>query len=352
MTATVVQGFRRYEFTSTVTNFLSTLAREMNTFPYEDVNWKVTYFPNDPYSQPRAHNAQTRTYSSPQGSLTFENLRNSNLFFSLCLNISVSYSSSSNAWTTYGYQLRCGLTKSTVDLSPYPDISLELGEEANIPFHTSNGNTTLNITYKWTVFPLKEAIFIFGEAQNNIGYAYPFRLYLGRLLPYEKEDPTVENDFIGIFSHAPVASDSNWANNSLYNVGRGIIKASRNNKKYELYNFCTSAQATSPGLGNRYFISPWYVFQPAEGVRGEFQQMRTIVFKDAKQFPDGTMIDLDGKRYHVFHVNDQQQPTSIKSWIDFDGKGRAIQPYFFDSNTLLGDGQRAILFELPTEVSK
>lgn len=351
MTATVVQGFRRYEFTSTVTSFLSTLAKEMNTYPYEDVNWKVTYFSNDPYSQPRAHNSRTRTYSSPQGSLTFESLRNSNLFFSLCLNISVFQHPYDNSWTTYGYQLRCGLNRPIIDSSPYPDISLGLGEEANIPFHTASSNITLNITYKWAVFPLKEAIFIFGEAQNNIGYAYPFRLYLGKLSAYEKEDSTVEKDFIGVFSHAPIASDSNWTN-SLYNVGRGVVKASRNNKKYELYNFCTSAQATSPGPSNRYFISPWYVFQPQEGVRGEFQQMKSVVFKDANQHPDGTMIDLDGKRYHVFHVNDQQQPTSMKSWIDFDGKGRAIQPYFFDSNMLLGDGQRAILFELPTEVSK
>lgn len=349
MTATVVQGFRRYEFTSTVTSFLSTLAKEMNTYPYEDVNWKVTYYPKDPYSQPKAFNApnQGQVYGNPLGSITLENLNNKSLFFSLCLNYPVVYK-----WTLYGYQLRCGLTRPSTEEESYPDVSYNIGEEANIPFHTSAGNVTYDIAYKWTVFPMKEAIFIFGEALSNIGYAYPFRLYMGKLNAYEKEDSAVEDSFVGIFSHAPIGSDGNWANNNLYNIGRGVVRASRNNKKYELYNFCTSAQATSPGLGNRYFISPWYVFQPQEGVRGEFQQMKSVVFKDANQHPDGSMIDLDGKRYHVFHVTDQQQPTSYKYWVDISGQTRNIQPYFFDSNTLLGDGQRAILFELPTEVSK
>ncbi|NMI06658.1 hypothetical protein HF638_21965 [Paenibacillus sp. SZ31] len=352
MAATVVQGFRRYEFTSNVTNFLSTLATEMSTYPYEDVNWKVTYYPKDPYSQSKAYNNQAQTSSGPQGSLTLENLNESSLFFTLCLNYPYQYGSTSYA---QGYQLRCGMNKPASGIEPYPDIALNVGEETNIPFHTSTKTATgvtLNIIYKWTIFPMKEAIFIFGEALNNIGYAYPFRLYLGKLSSYEKEDPAVEGGFVGIFSHAPIESNSEWANNNLYNVGRGVVRTSRNNKKYELYNFCTSAQATSPGSGNRYFISPWYVFQPKEGVRGEFQQMRSIVFKDANQYPDGAMIDLEGKRYHVFHVNDQQQPSNYKYWIDVSGQTRHIQPYFFDSNTLLGDGQRAILFELQTEVSK
>ncbi|WP_366349182.1 hypothetical protein [Paenibacillus amylolyticus] len=347
MTATVVQGFRRYEFTSTVTSFLSTLAKEMNTYPYEDVNWKVTYYPKDPYSQPKAYNSQNQPYSNPLGAVTLENINDASLFFTLSLNLSVSY-----GWTTFGYQLRCGLNRPSVGEEPYPDVSLAIGEESNIPFHTSSNNVTLNITYKWTVFPLKEAIFIFGEAITNIGNAYPFRLYMGNVASYEKEDPAIKNDFVGIFSHAPIGNDTNWANNNLYSVGRGVVRTSRNNKKYELYNFCTSAQATSPGSGNRYFFSPWYVFQPKEGVRGEFQQMRSAVFKDANQHPDGSMIDLDGKRYHIFHVTDQQQPTSYKYWVDISGQTRYIQPYFFDSNTLLGDGQRAILFELPTEGSK
>ncbi|MDR6720396.1 MULTISPECIES: hypothetical protein [Paenibacillus] len=351
MTATVVQGFRRYEFTSTVTSFLSTLAKEMNTYPYEDVNWKVTYYPKDPYSQPTSY-TNNQLYGGTLGSLTLENLNDTSLLFSLCLNLSVNRASSTSAWITYGYQLRCGMNRFSEDSGPYPDISLDLGEEANVPFHSTSGNITMNVTYKWTVFPLKETIFIFGEALNNIGYAYPFRLYLGKLSSYEKEDPAVEGGFVGIFSHAPIESNSEWANNNLYSVGRGVVRTSRNNKKYELYNFCTSAQATSPGLGNRYFISPWYVFQPKEGVRGEFQQMKSVVFKDSNQHPDGTMIDVDGKRYHIFHVTDQQQPIHYKYWIDIVGKSRFIQPYFFDSNMLLGEGQRAILFELPTEVSK
>lgn len=349
MTATMVQGFRRYEFTSTITNFLSNLTTEMNTYPYEDTNWKVTYYAKDPYSQPRAYNSQNQTYSSPQGAVTLENMNDTSLFFTLCLNFPYQYSS-----YIQGYQLRCGMHRPTAGIEPYPDVSLNVGEMTNVPFSTStpNSNTNINITYKWTIFPLKEALFIFGEAITNIGNAYPFRLYIGNLTSYEKEDPAIENNFVGIFSHAPIGNDTNWANNNLYSVGRGIVRTSRNNKKYELYNFCTSAQATSPGSGNRYFVSPWYVFQPNEGVRGEFQQMRSVVFKDANQHPDGSMIDLEGKRYHVFHVSDQQQPTSYKYWVDISGQNRYIQPYFFDSNTLLGDGQRAILFELPTEVSK
>ncbi|SCY91799.1 hypothetical protein SAMN05720606_11225 [Paenibacillus polysaccharolyticus] len=352
MTATVVQGFRRYEFTSSVTSFLSNLAREMNTFPYVDPNWKVTYFPDDPNSQPRAYNNRNQTYSSPQGAVSIENVNNDSLFFSLCLNLPYQYNSSGSSYIQ-GYQLKCGLNRSTNGNAPYPDIALNMGEYTNVPFSTSatGSSNNYNISYKWTIFPMKESIFIFGEATNNLGYAYPFRLYMGKLLTHDKEDPAVEGGFIGIFSHAPVESSSEWTNNSLFNVGRGVVKTSRNNKKYELYNFCTSAQATSPGAGNRYFISPWYVYQPKEGVRGEFQQMKSVVFKDARSYPDGSMIDLEGKRYHVFHVNDQQQPTNYKYWIDISGQTRYIQPYFFDSNTLLGDGQRAILFELPTEVS-
>ena len=131
-------------------------------------------------------------------------------YFSLCLNFPVAY-----GWTYYGFQLRCGLNKPSTDSEPYPDVSINLGEKANIPFHTSTANINYDITYKWTVFPMKEAIFIFGEALNSIGYAYPFRLYLGKLTSYEKEDPAVEDGFIGIFSHAPVESNSEWSNNNL-----------------------------------------------------------------------------------------------------------------------------------------
>ena len=56
-----------------------------------------------------------------------------------------------------------------------------------------------------------------------------------------------------------------------YNVGRGVVRKSRNGTLYEYYNFSTDSQLTSPGVGGRYYVNPFMVFNPAEGYEGSLQ---------------------------------------------------------------------------------
>lgn len=344
-----IHDMRRYEFFSNITSLFTTLVNIMNQELYGDIHWTWTYYNNNQYAVPTAWN-NPNNKGSNMGTITIANRYDPNLFFTLCLNYSVHN-------TYYGtfphcYVLRVGLFNNGSDVKP--DLYTDVGANSEIPFHTCNPNTVdsnelKNINYKWNVFTTKNFVFLFGEPQDNSEFAYPFRLYLGKLRPFEQEDPTISSDFVGVFSHFPSAFNQGDSYYHLrYNCGRGYVRKARNGTKYALYNLVTSSQITSPGLGGRFFISPFYVFQPNEGVRGEFYGLRTAVLrsKDVGTYPDGSVLDLGTERYYVFHVNDQPNPSTHQGWRDTSGGYHYGQPVFFDSPMLMGGGQRVLLFEL------
>lgn len=268
------------------------------------------------------------------GNTVFKNLADNSLCFTMA-----------NHAASYNAVIRWGMMNNpTPKVDVYTDSPGKVLSET--PFSAS-GNQ-YNITYKWTLFTTKDMVFIHGEYQNYTGYAFPIRIFLGRLTALELEDPAIANDFVGIFTHMPsnVNNNNNLASGD-FNVGRGVVRKSRNGTLYEYYNFTTDAQLTSPGVGGRYYVNPFMVFNPSEGVRGQFADMFTACLKDASQHPDGSILDLGENKYYVFHVIDQQMPaTSIHAqWYTSSNNIRYCNPCFFGSNHVMG-GQRVILFKI------
>ncbi|MDQ0655357.1 hypothetical protein [Paenibacillus sp. W2I17] len=309
---------KRYSWVSTISEFSNTAELQMAG----DSWWEV-----------KKYAAGAVSGGGNWGNVVFTNLIDRSLELTMAIQ------------TNNGATIRWGINS---NLSPRADIHLDSQDKqmTDTPFSCDTGN--YNITYKWTLFTTKDGIFIHGEYQSNINYAYPVRIYMGRLAPLEPEDPAIANDFVGIFTHMP----SNVSNNSAAtygdnNVGRGIVRKSRNGTKYEYYNFTTDAQLTSPGVGGRYYVNPFMVFNPAEGVRGQFPDVYAACLKDASQHPDGSILDLGENKYYVFHVVDQQMPynTNYTRWYTSLGGIRYCVPCFFGSNNVMG-GQRVILFKI------
>ncbi|WMT39273.1 hypothetical protein RE628_17630 [Paenibacillus sp. D2_2] len=204
-----------------------------------------------------------------------------------------------------------------------------------------------NINYKWTVITNEDIIFIHGEVMNNTTVGYPVRIFLGKCQALETEDPAIANKFYGIFPHMPFAVNDN-NNADQYDTPRGFVRTSRNGSEYALYNFSTES-LPSPGIGSRYYVTPFMIYHPQEGVRGEFKGMRSIVFKNGIQHPDGSILDLgtDGK-FYVFHVVDQDYPNSDTGRYYNHSNGGVMysRPKFFHGARLLGGGQRAVLFQI------
>ncbi|MGN7413713.1 hypothetical protein [Paenibacillus sp. SAF-068] len=346
-------ALRRYEFYSYCTTFIQTLYDTVTQDLYGDIHWEWTFSNNNTYATPRAWNNSNYT-SANNGTITAKNKKDPSMFFTICTNLA-----QTNAWSDRvyykNYVLRAGLRNNGDIITP--DLYTQVGHLSEIPLHTgdsyiASSNTTsshTNVYFKWTLFTSEQYIFLYGEPQNNIGVAYPIRLYLGRLKPFEEEDPLISNDFVGVFSHFPMGLNDS-ADELKYRAGGGYVRSSRNGTPNALYNLATSSQVPSPGVGGRFFISPFYVWHDTEGARGEFYGIRTAVLKDASKYPDGSILDLGDERYYVFHTNSQAHPSTFQGWFTTGGKYIEGQPYFFDSALLLGGGQRVLLFEIEKEV--
>ncbi|UPK41979.1 hypothetical protein [Paenibacillus pabuli] len=346
-------ALRRYEFYSYCTTFIQTLYDTVTQDLYGDIHWEWTFSTNNTYATPKAWNNSNYT-SANNGTITAKNIKDPSLFFTICSNLS-QINAYDNRVYYKNYILRTGFRNNGATV--IPDLYTQVGHLSEIPLHTgdsyiSSYNTTnshTNVYFKWTLFITEQYIFLYGEPQNNTGVAYPIRLYLGRLKPFDEEDPLISNDFVGVFSHFPMGLDD-AADELKYRAGGGYVRSSRNGTPNALYNLATSSQVPSPGVGGRFFISPFYVWHDKEGARGEFYGMRTAVLKDASKYPDGSILDLGDERYYVFHTYSQAHPATYQGWFTTAGKYVEGQPYFFDSALLLGGGQRVLLFEIEKEV--
>ncbi|QZN75063.1 MULTISPECIES: hypothetical protein [unclassified Paenibacillus] len=346
-------ALRRYEFYSYSSNLIAELYKTVSQDLYGDIHWNWTYEPSNEYSIPRSWTHPSRSDAN-LGTLTAQNIKDPSMFFTISMNVSRFYTPNYSRDCTRSYMLRTGLRNNGSIVKP--DLYTNVGAVTEIPLNTcineaySNLSNAPNVYWKWTLFTNFNYIYLFGEAQNYIGdAAYPVRLYLGRMKSFEEEDPLVANDFVGIFGHYPVGM--NIAGVELkHNTGRGYVRTSRNGTSNALYHFSTSSQVPSPGLGGRYFISPFYVWHGTEGVRGEFFGIRTAVLRNSSMYPDGSILDLGDERYYVFHVNVQQHPATHQGFFATNGAYYNGQPYFFDSPLLLGGGQRVLLFEIEKEV--
>ncbi|WP_427051996.1 hypothetical protein [Paenibacillus sp. TC-CSREp1] len=313
---------RRYEFTCTLSVFATTLASTLKNAldPY----WETLY------------TAET-TYAN-WGNVLLTNTKSSYMRFTMCV---VAHAR--------GVNIRWGLKNQggsvalpDLFINPPADIDKFLLET---PFMCHNGQ--YNVNYKWSVITNEDMVFIHGESLNYPERAYPVRIFLGKCEAIEKEDPAIASKFYGVFPHMPFAySDNNAADQ--YDTPRGVVMASRNGTEYTLYNFGTES-IPSPGVGSRYYVTPFMVYHPLEGARGELKGIRSIVFKNSVQHPDGSILDLgqDGK-YYVFHVMDQDYPNADTGRYYYNTNQVPVygRPKFFHGAKLLGGGQRALLFQI------
>ncbi|PYE51400.1 hypothetical protein HUB98_05285 [Paenibacillus barcinonensis] len=352
-------ALRRYEFYSYCSTFIKTFYDTVTQDLYGDIHWEWTYSTTNTYAQPKSWNTGLNSIAN-QGTITAKNLRDSNLFFTISMNSSSYTYASDNSRGAYSknYVLRTGLKNNGVTI--IPDLYKELGAISEVPFHTMDYNsvysgdyqrvhTAVNVYWKWNLFISENYIFIYGEPQTNLNVAYPFRMYLGKIKAFEEEDPLIADDSVGIFSHFPHGMIDN-DDELKFRTGRGYMRSSRNGTPNALYHFATSSQVPSPGVGGRFFISPFYVWHETEGARGEFHGIRTAVLRDASKYPDGSILDLGDERYYIFHALNQAHPAANQQFYATNGTAYAGQPYFFDSPLLLGGGQRVLLFEIEKEV--
>ncbi|MEK4662838.1 hypothetical protein MHH93_13125 [Priestia sp. FSL H7-0729] len=313
---------RRHEFTSTLSLLTSTLVNTLKDAldPYWDT----------------IHTAET-TYAN-WGNALLTNKKNASMRFTMCV------------WAhARGVNIRWGL-KNLGSNAASPDLFVNPPVDSDkfmmeTPFLCHN--VQYNVNYKWSVITNEDILFIHGESLNYPERAYPVRIFLGKCQALEQEDPAIANKFYGIFPHMPLsASDNNIADQ--YDTPRGVVMTSRNGTEYALYNFGTES-IPSPGVGSRYYVTPFMVYHPSEGARGEFKGMRSIVFKNSAQHPDGSILDLgnDGK-YYVFHVVDQDYPNTDYGRYYYNSNQVPVysRPKFFHGARLLGGGQRALLFQI------
>ncbi|OKP97875.1 hypothetical protein [Paenibacillus sp. P46E] len=301
----------------------------------------VTAMADDPYWSVSYSDIVPKPFSSiNRGSMIFKNKMDPSLYFMLNVN------SFNNHFIQPGfYESEAGtIVADIVRDAQYP------GVYASTPITASNVS---NISYfQLTVLTTNNFIYLNGEGDGTADQ-YPLRLYAGRLKPYESEDPLIANDFVGLFTHFPVGNNSSdytaYANGSK-NVGRGFVRRSRNGTKNHIYNFTTNSQLVSPGVGGRFFISPFYIYDNAEGVRGEFFDMYTVCFRDGTAYPDGSVLSVGNDKYYIFHVVDQIPPSNFQtSGAQSNGATTQGRWYFFDTavlHTSSDKPQRAILVKI------
>ncbi|WP_339251186.1 hypothetical protein [Paenibacillus sp. FSL P2-0136] len=305
------------------------LASTIATALVDDPNWVVAYST----VIPKPFNSTNR------GSMTFKNKADPTLYFMLNINTQSNHFIQAGFYEAEGGNIIADIGRDYINSY----------NNAVTPLITSG---TGDFYYKQlTVFTTSNFVYINGETDGT-PTVYPLRLYMGRLMSYENEDPLVAKDFVGLFTHFPAGyngSDYTAYDYSSKNVGQGFVKKSRNGTKNVVYNFCTSSQLVSPAVGGKFFISPFYVYENAEGVRGEFWDMYVVCFKDGSAYPDGSVLSVGNDRYYVFHVVDQLAPQSYN--ITAPGSNNQIYGrwYFFDTSFLrvgADKPQRALLFKI------
>ncbi|MEK3838191.1 hypothetical protein [Paenibacillus sp. FSL R7-0128] len=307
------------------------LASSIATALVDDPNWVVAYST----VIPKPFNNINR------GSMIFKNKTDPTLYFMLNIN------------TQNNHFIQAGFYETDAG-----NIIADVGRDYSYGYNNAvtplNTSGTGDFYYKQlTVFTTSNFVYINGEAES-ISIVYPLRLYMGRLIAYENEDPLIAKDFVGLFTHFPAGYneyDQNSYSVSAKNVGQGFVKKSRNGTKNVVYNFCTSSQLVSPAVSGKFFISPFYVYENTEGVRGEFWDIYVVCFKDGSAYPDGSVLSVGNDKYYVFHVVDQLAPQSYN--ITAPGGNSQIYGrwYFFDTSVLRNSGggdkpQRALLFKI------
>ncbi|OKP93686.1 hypothetical protein [Paenibacillus sp. P32E] len=268
--------------------------------------------------------------------------------------------------TNYPSSLRFGLFKNA---TPKPDCFTNTTAVAslNAPYfggwggqyldaglgcYNSAGQSIISGTQKIVVVSHKEYVMILSEPITYPNVHYPIRLYLGRCKALETEDPAVANDFYGYFPQIPVGVNSTYQTNipNYLNFGRGVVKYSRAKEAYQYYSFMPQSQQLSPGVGGAIFVSPFYVYNYNEGVRGEFYGMRTAVLKPSSlsSYPDGSIMNVGDDEYYVVHVSTAANinKASYGTWYSGSSSGMNAFPKFFDSPVLPNNGQRILLFKI------
>lgn len=316
-------SLRRYEFYATTTTFASELYNTMSQELYGDIHWEWGYSANNTYANSKVWSGTNHNVVN-YGTITAKNVKDPSMFFTICVTLSC-VNSWSDRMSYKNHIMKVGIRNN--GSSVIPDLSTNVGSRSEIPFQTGdsyvNSSATtsshVNTYYKWTVFTAEDYIFVYGEPQNYPAQAYPVRLYMGRLKPFEDEDPLIANDFVGVFSHFPMSLDD--AEDELkYSSGSGYVRSSRNGTPNALYHFATSSQVPSPGVGGRFFISPFYVWHGNEGVRGEFHGVRTAVLRDASKYPDGSILDLGRSGTTCFTPPPRHTPLPTKGGLQRVGR--------------------------------
>lgn len=308
---------RRYEWTGAFSNFYNLCANQLASDPF----WKVR--------------SGTSGSWDNWGSIEFENIKKPEMTFTLS-----AYSGNGFA----GWRTGMGTDQSSGRNNFKPNVFTNYGG-ASQEIAVTSGASTTNGNFDWYVFTSTDYIFIFANTTNGASAVVPIRLFMGLMKPYEEEDPAIAENFWGIMPMAPMSVNSSiWGNNSGHNVGRGMVYRSRNNALFPNYYFETSSVIPSPGTNGKYYISPFYVFEPNEGVRGEFGRVFTAVLSKASSYTDGSILKVEGRTYYVFHVTNQTIPTATY-YRHSDGVNYYNNPYFFGSN-LIPTGQRVLLFDI------
>ncbi|ATO48569.1 hypothetical protein P4V86_03405 [Brevibacillus laterosporus] len=312
---------RRYEFTCQLSVFAQNLVDALkDTDPY----WGALYSTNTDYAN--------------WGNAVLTNKKAPKMRFTISMY--------AHSW---GVSIRWGMVNDG-EINPKPDLWVSPPSGVD-KFQTETPlmcySSQYNIKHKWTVITNEGIMFLHGEVQDYHTYGYPVRIFLGQCQALEKEDPAIADKFYGIFPHMPFAlNHDDYADQ--YDTSRGFVRTSRNGTPNQMYNFGTES-LPSPGVGKRYYVTPFMVYHPQEGVRGEFKGMSSIVFKDGAQHPDGSILDLgvDGI-YYVFHVVDQNYPNQDQGryYYHSGGSRMSSRPKFFHGAQLLGGGQRALLFKI------
>lgn len=318
----MAKELNKYSFIGSPNSLLQQVANVL----VNDPNWRTI-------KNTQSHNNWGRNQDNL---FLISKLKPDELFFTLTM----------NRWN-YDYYLYYGLkpvANPTATSGLNADVYVQKGWTYGTPFST--GTTHYNAQYLFTVFTNEDYVYIHGELQNYQGTCFPFRLWMGRLTPHTIEDPAIAKDFVGIFPMIPMGvSDTDYAWHGRRMTGEGVVRKSLNGTEYTDYHFSTMSEMTSPGAGDIFHISPFYVWANNEGVRGEFTGIRTAVLKNPAEYPNDTILDLGTDKYRIFYVNGAPVTSNTSYYMD-SNNSRTAFPRFFPSEAVFAGGQRVLLFKI------
>lgn len=328
---------KRVQFQAIASSFASAIANAMSTDPNWDVSYNVT--------TPTGYNGTS------YGSAIFKNKKEPTLYFMVNVNFGTG---------AYNRFLQFGMYEGTGVNVTRPDVMTDsnLGYQyTTLSFSATAG--TLNPNYMFTVLSTDDFIFIHGVFLDGAVTSWPFRLYLGRLKPFANEDPLISKDFVGIFGHHPLGnssalqSDANTSNYNYRTAGSGIVRKSKNGTKYAVYDLFCNSQLVNPATDGSFLISPFYVGQQGEGIRGEFSGLRVTTVRDSSLYPDGSILDLGTDKYYVMHDLLQGPPPGNyanyppNNNLNYTALNNThYARYYFTDGFIPLDGQRVFLVKI------